>query len=94
MKKVIVRSSLSGVWYGDLESTEGTPDGLERVTLRGARRVWSWEGALSCSGLAAHGPREAKIAPAVDVRISGVCEVIDCTPEAIAAFAAIPEWRP
>ena len=79
-KHVIVRSSQSGVWYGLLVASEGTPDGLERVTLADARRIWHWSGAGSCSGLAAHGPREAKMPPPVMARISGCCEVLDCAP--------------
>ena len=93
-KNVIVRSNQSGVWFGRLVSAVGTPDGYERVELAGARRIWSWEGAGSCSGLAAHGPRAGKIAPAVDAVVSGVCERLAAAPAAVKAFAAIPEWRP
>jgi hypothetical protein len=91
---VIVRSSQSGVWFGRLVSTVGTPDGLERVVLANARRIWCWEGAGSCSGLAAHGPRIGKIAPPVAATISGVCERLEATAAAVKAIAAIAEWRP
>ena len=93
-KYVIVRSSPSGVWFGRLVQVEGTPDGLQRITLVEARRIHYWEGAGSCSGLAAHGPREGRIAPPVSATVSQVCEILEATPEAVARIARIPEWRP
>lgn len=91
---VIVRSSPSGVWFGVLESVEGTPDGLERVVLSDARRCWQWTGAGSCSGLAAHGPLGGKIAVPIAATISHVCERLACAPEAVARFAEIAPWKP
>ena len=85
---VIVRSSPSGVWFGQLvESKDQT------YTLKNARRVWSWEGAASCSGLAAKGPTAGKICAPVDVVVHEVCECISASAEAIAAFAKITAWE-
>ena len=93
--QVLVRSSPSGVWVGRLVAVESGADGLERVTLADARRIWSWSGAGSCSGLAAHGPREGRIAPAVsEAVISSVCERLAVSHAAAARYAEIQPWRP
>lgn len=93
-KFVIVRSSPSGVWFGRLTGCDLTGDGLWCVGLSEARRVWRWEGAGSCSGLAAHGPKAGKIAPPVEAAVAQVCEILLCTDEAIAQFARIQAWIP
>ena len=93
-KQVVVRSSQSGVWIGVLASSEPDGPGTVRVALTGARRIWSWQGAGSCSGLAAYGPRSGRIAPPIEAVIGGCCEVLTATSEAIAAIEQIAEWRP
>jgi len=85
---VVVRSSPSGVWLGRLVAREGT-----MVTLTAARRAWSWEGAASCSGLAARGPRGGRIAEPVAVAIiADACEVLAATPVAVIAWEKIQPW--
>lgn len=86
--KVVIRSNMSGVHYGTLVAIEGDTAGLTDC-----RRVWSWRGAGSCSGLAAFGPKEGNIAAPVDIVVKDVCEVILASPEADAAFAAIAVWN-
>jgi hypothetical protein len=95
MKHVIVRSSQSGVWFGEL-AADAVADGpgTVRVVLERARRVHYWEGAGSCSGLAAQGPSGGRIASPVRAEVGGCCEVLDCTPAAVERYAAIPEWAP
>ena len=85
---VIVRSSPSGVWFGQLVESA-----FQEYTLINARRVWSWEGAASCSGLAAKGPTGGKICAPVDVVVHEVCECITASAEAISAFAKITAWE-
>lgn len=85
---VIIRSSPSGVWFGQLVESE-----RQKYTLKNARRVWSWEGAASCTGLAKKGPTGGKICAPVDVVVHEVCECITATPEAISAFAKIETWE-
>ena len=93
-KNVIVRSSESGVWLGVLAKVQADSSGAT-VQLTDARRVWSWEGAGSCSGLATHGPSSGKVEGAVATAVVlGVCEVLSCTDAAVVAFAAIEAWRP
>ncbi len=86
---VVVRNNQSGVWFGVLASEEGAP----LTKLLNARRAWSWEGALSCSGLANHGPSGGKIdAPVIDVtmRAEHDCEMITATEAAREAWYAAP----
>lgn len=76
---VVVRSGQSGVWFGLLEQARS-----DSVLLTDARRAWSWEGALSCSELAAAGPSGGKICtPVGTAAVFGVCEILCCEGEAI-----------
>lgn len=88
-KHVVVRSSQSGVWLGELVAQDG-----DTVTLTDARRAWQWTGAASCSGLAVRGPKGGKICEAVAVaEVLGVCEILLATDEAVAAWKAVTPWR-
>jgi len=49
-KKVLVRAGSAGVHYGTLVEREG-----QEVHLKNARRIWSWQGALSLSEIAKNG---------------------------------------
>ena len=94
-KMVIVRSHMSGVWYGLLvESPVPDGEGSVRCFLGRARRVHYWEGAGSCSGLAEHGPKSGRIAVPVTAMISGICEILGCEDAAVKQFDSLPEWRP
>lgn len=91
--KVIVRSSPSGCWYGEM--VERTAD---IVTLRNARRLWRWWAAegVSLSGVASHGlhPKhlhECRIAvPVETVIIMQTCEILSTTEAAQASIEAQP----
>ena len=92
---VVVRSSIAGVFFGRLVSAEGTPDGLERVTLADVRHVWSWEGALNVGALAAHGVTGGRIAaPVARDTISQVMQRPEASKEAVDRFAAVADWHP
>lgn len=85
---VILRSNMSGVWFGKLEEQTA----LSRV-LTEARRCWEWEGALSCSGLALHGPTGGRIIGAVarvEIDRAPGDEMIDASEAAVEAFARTP----
>ncbi len=85
---VVIRSSDSGVWLGELEEVAG-----DSVRILNARRAYYWTGAASCSGLATHGPSGGKIAAPVPIAvISGVCEVLGATPEAVERWGAVSPW--
>ena len=83
-KYVVVRSHLSGVWGGVLQSVAG-----EVVTLGEAKRLWSWTvaGGVACSGLAACGLKSGKVDAVVpQVAINGWIEII---PTSAASEASI-----
>ena len=91
MKHVVVRSSGSGVWCGQLVSCS---DANRVVKRKDARRAGSWEGALSCSELANNGPKSGKISEAVaNVKVFDVLEVIDASEDAIAAWKKVEPWH-
>lgn len=87
----IVRANGAGVFFGNIESTEG-----DTVVMTNARRIWYWDGAASLSELAIHGtsnPRGCKFPCAVDrVKIFDVIEIIDVTEKAAASIDEVPEW--
>ena len=85
-----MRSHLSGTWLGVMVAAWA--DGAIRLH---ARRLWSWEGALDGSVLAAHGPTGGRIGPLADVVLpvtAQVVEVIQSTSEALQSLAGIPPW--
>ena len=86
-KAVIVRTQSAGVHFGYVIERRGAEIDLER-----SRRIWSWQGALSCSELASKGPDVArsKIAVPVSLTLLGVIEVIYCTDAAAAAISGAP----
>lgn len=88
----IVRTRDAGVFAGELEElslAQGT------ATLTVARRLWYWAGAASLSQLATTGtskPGECKFPAPVDVRLTGVIEVLDVMPEARHSIEGVPIW--
>lgn len=92
MKKVIIRASQAGVFFGELVERNGS-----EVKLKNARRLWCWDGAASISQLAVDGtkkPGNCKFTVAVEeIEILGVIEIIPCTEIAIASIEGVREWR-
>lgn len=91
-KKVIVRGTNSGVFFGTLAAKEGT-----EVELHNCRRIWYWEGAASISQLAMDGtvnPNECKFTVTVDeIIITDVIEIIPCTDKAIESIEGVRVWK-
>lgn len=89
---VIIRSSPSGCWAGELVSRDGAT-----VVLKNARRLWYWAGAASLSQLAAEGtsrPGECKFPPEVsECTVLEVCEILAVADEARKSIAGVPIWR-
>jgi hypothetical protein len=91
-KYVIVRSSPSGCWAGELVSLND-----KTVELKDARRLWRWWAAegVSLSGVASKGLhpkklRECRIAvPVSTVIVNEVCEVLAVTDEARESITAV-----
>ena len=89
MKPVIVRSSPSGVHFGYLVKQEGNT-----VELDKSRRIHYWEGANSISGIAAFGlnAKTSRVAAPVHITVFEVCEIIDCTDEAVKIIESAEKW--
>lgn len=72
--RVLVRTNSAGVHYGTLESRSG-----QEIHLSNARRIWSWNGALSLSEIASVGIdiKNSKLSVSVDeIILPTVIEVI------------------
>ena len=72
---VLIRTYSAGVHFGTLESRKG-----KEVHLKKARRLWSWNGALSLSEVASKGINlsQSKVSVQVDEII--LTEVIEIMP--------------
>lgn len=62
-KRILVRTQSAGVHYGTLISKNG-----QETILSNARRLWSWNGAMSLSEIAAKG---------LDIKNSKISEVVE-----------------
>lgn len=62
-RKVLIRTYSAGVHYGTLVNRDG-----QEVHLKNARRLWSWNGALSLSEIASKGIdiKNSKLSVSVD----------------------------
>ena len=95
-KKVIIRASRAGVFFGTLKDKSYTPAGTE-VELENSRRIWYWKGAASLSQLATEGvkdPESCKFSVVVPQHmVEQVIEIIPCTEEAIKSIESVRVWR-
>ena len=91
-KKVIVRGSHSGVFFGTLKREDG-----QRVEMADVRNIWYWSGAATLLQLAAEGvknPGMCKFSREVEsLTLLDAVEIIPCTDEAIANIEAVRVWR-
>jgi len=91
-KYCIVRTYSAGVFAGILDSLDD-----KKAIVKGARRLWYWEGAASLSQLAIEGtsqPNKCKFPCEVpEVLLAEVIEVIPCTAKAIESIAVVPVWK-
>lgn len=93
-KKVIVRCTHAGVFFGTLKEF----DKENRIAVLGnCRRLWYWSGAASLSQLAVEGvkcPRACKFTVVVDeMSVMEVIEIIPCTDDAIKNIEEVEVWR-
>ena len=92
-KRVIVRTSDAGVFYGTL-SEHDKMSGVAELT--NVRRIWYWAGAASLSQLAIDGvtqPENCLFTVYVPVmQVGGVIEVIPCSDKAIAIIESVKIW--
>ena len=90
-KKVIIRATNAGVFYGTLKEKEG-----QTVALADARRIWYWKGANSLSQIAAEGidKKESNVTMSLELMIiEETIEILPCTTEAIDNLDSIPVWK-
>lgn len=95
-RHVIVGNQNYGLYYGETDATDEQVVETKAIRLVNCRHICHWCGKTGgITSLAAHGPcgpnvRQSRIgAPAPTALITGVVNVYDCTPEAVAAFAKI-----
>lgn len=90
-KKVIVRTVNAGVHFGTLRKKKG-----DEVVLDGARRIWRWFGANTCSEISLTGidSGKSRVAKPVDGHwLKGAIEILECQPEASKTIEAAA-WAP
>lgn len=95
-KKVIIRASRAGVFFGTLKEKNDTPAGVE-VVLTNSRRLWYWSGAASLSQMATEGvknPNGCKFTVVVpEHAVMQVIEIIPCSREAIKSIESVSVWK-
>lgn len=88
----IVRSTNAGVFFGHIADKRG-----DEVDMMDVRRLWYWDGAASLSQMAVEGvkaPGNCKFTVVVpSMTILGVCEIIQCSDEAVRSIQGVREWR-
>ena len=95
-KKVIIRASRAGVFFGTVKEVNDTAAGRE-VVLKDSRRIWRWFGAASLSQLATEGTKEpgrcmfTVVVP--EHSVIQVIEIIPCSEEAIKSIEGVRVWR-
>jgi hypothetical protein len=83
-KLVVVRTYSAGVHCGTLVSRKG-----QEAQLKSARRIWSWQGALSLHEVAARGISSGKVSVQVsEILLTQAIEIISATPDAMAKIAS------
>lgn len=96
-KYVMVRTYSAGVFAGELVNKKPNGAGFFEVTLKSARRMWSWQGAASLSQLATDGtsnPSQCKFPCAVEsVELANAIEILPITPKAKASIDSVPVWK-
>lgn len=90
-KKVIVRGSHGGVFFGTLKREDG-----RRVEMVDVRNIWYWSGAATLLQLAAEGvknPEQCKFSrPVESLAILDAVEIIPCTDDAVNNINAVEAW--
>ena len=86
---VVVTTEHRGVFFGYADKIDG-----EIIKLRAARNCVYWSAEIrGFMGLAATGPsKNCKVGPAADISLRKITSVMECTPEAAAAWESAP-WK-
>ena len=86
-RPVLVCTALRGVFFGYARKTSGTTIILER-----ARNILYWSADVrGFVGLASDGPSATcRVGPRAEMELRQVTCVVECTPQAVAAWEAAP----
>jgi len=89
-RPVIVTTQHRGVFFGYSSDVDGAI-----IKLRAARNCLYWPTEnKGFMGLAAIGPvKGARVGPAADISLRDITSVIECSPDAVAAWEAAPWSR-
>lgn len=88
-KKVLVRSTNAGVYFGTLTHVEG-----ESVRMENVRNIWHWTGATCLSQIANDGITGDCVSQTVSsMVINEVCQIFPLTEKAIANLERQPVWK-
>ena len=94
-RAVLVGNQSYGLYIGYTSDSDEQIVARKAIRLRDCRHVYEWYGKTGgVTSLAAHGPcgpraQESLVGAPADALLTGVVNVYDLSPEAIAAFAAI-----
>lgn len=91
-KRVVVRDSRAGVFFGTLRHFDGP---TKCAGLDDARHIWCWRGALTVEDIAQRGIRYegSRVGAAVAaVELCDVVSVAACGPEGVASLDAAPVY--
>ncbi len=93
---VIVGNEKYGLYFGETSATDAEVVATRSIRLDQCRHICQWYGRTGgITSLAAYGPcgprmRDSRIGAAAPSQLlTGVVNVIDCSPEAVAAFGKI-----
>ena len=93
-KKVIIRSTHAGVFFGTLAEHDKVNQVVE---LHKCRRIHYWDGAASLSQMANDGvknPKACRFTQVVEnMQIAEVIEVLPCTDAAIKCIEEVNVWQ-
>jgi hypothetical protein len=85
----LIRSYSGGVWFGEIQTLKG-----ETCILKGARNLWSWEGATCLAQISKTGIKTGKVSPTVEsVYVTQVCNVFKLESKAIENLQNQPAWE-
>ena len=89
-RPVVVTTTHRGVFFGYATDVDG-----EIIKLRAARNCIYWSTDVKgFMGLAAAGPnKNCKVGPSADISLRDITSVMECTPEATAAWESAPWSR-
>lgn len=95
LRHVLVGNQSYGLYIGETDASDADIIASKAVRLTNCRHVSRWYGKTGgITSLAAHGPcgsqeKDSRIGAPCNALVTGVVNVLDLTPEAVANFAKI-----